>query len=57
MALELEEGRNKPFQKHDLEGAMFKYEKALKLLPSGHSDLFEIALVSPSWHHDNDYDL
>jgi len=47
MALELEEGRNKPFQKHDLEGVMFKYEKALKLFPSRHSDLFEIALVSP----------
>lgn len=36
MAQELKEEGNKFFQKRDYEGAMLKYEKALKLLPRNH---------------------
>ncbi|XP_058722912.1 protein PHOX4-like [Vicia villosa] len=39
MAQELKEEGNKMFQKRDLPGAMVKYEKALKLLPSNHIDV------------------
>lgn len=39
MSQELKEEGNKLFQKHDHEGAMLKYEKALKLLPSNHIDV------------------
>lgn len=39
MSQELKEEGNKLFQKHDHEGAMLKYEKALKLLPSIHIDV------------------
>ncbi|CAK8534489.1 unnamed protein product [Lathyrus sativus] len=39
MAQELKEEGNKMFQKRDLQGAMVKYEKALKLLPSNHIDV------------------
>uniref|UniRef100_A0A7C8ZS18 PB1 domain-containing protein n=1 Tax=Opuntia streptacantha TaxID=393608 RepID=A0A7C8ZS18_OPUST len=39
MSQELKEEGNKLFQKHDHEGAMLKYEKALKLLPGNHIDV------------------
>lgn len=39
MAQELKEEGNKMFQKRDLQGAMVKYEKAIKLLPSNHIDV------------------
>ncbi|GKA16584.1 PHOX1-like protein [Tanacetum coccineum] len=39
MSQELKEEGNKLFQKRDNEGAMLKYEKALKLLPSNHIDV------------------
>lgn len=39
MSQELKDEGNKMFQKRDLEGAMVKYEKALKLLPSNHIDV------------------
>lgn len=39
MSQELKEEGNKLFQKHDSEGAMLKYEKALKLLPKTHIDV------------------
>lgn len=39
MSQELKEEGNKLFQKHDYEGAMLKFEKALKLLPSNHIDV------------------
>lgn len=39
MSQELKEEGNKLFQKRDHEGAMLKYEKALKLLPSNHIDV------------------
>ncbi|KAL3844013.1 hypothetical protein ACJIZ3_001416 [Penstemon smallii] len=39
MSQELKEEGNKLFQKHDHEGAMLKYEKAVKLLPSNHIDV------------------
>ncbi|CAI0415221.1 unnamed protein product [Linum tenue] len=39
MALELKEEGNRLFQKHDHEGAMLKYEKAVKLLPKNHIDV------------------
>ncbi|KAI4335636.1 hypothetical protein L6164_014268 [Bauhinia variegata] len=39
MAQELKDEGNKLFQKRDLEGAMLKYEKALKLLPRNHIDV------------------
>lgn len=39
MAQELKDEGNKLFQKRDLEGAMVKYEKALKLLPCNHIDV------------------
>ncbi|KAK1429644.1 hypothetical protein QVD17_11858 [Tagetes erecta] len=39
MSQELKEEGNKLFQKHDSEGAMLKYEKALKLLPKSHIDV------------------
>ncbi|KAI7753792.1 hypothetical protein M8C21_022228 [Ambrosia artemisiifolia] len=39
MAQELKEEGNKLFQKHDSEGAMLKYEKAVKLLPKNHIDV------------------
>lgn len=39
MSQELKEEGNKLFQKHDHEGAMLKYEKALKLLPKTHIDV------------------
>ncbi|KAL3650679.1 hypothetical protein CASFOL_007082 [Castilleja foliolosa] len=39
MSQELKEEGNKLFQKHDHEGAMLKYEKALKLLPANHIDV------------------
>ncbi|CAI8587351.1 unnamed protein product [Vicia faba] len=39
MAQELKEEGNKMFQKRDLQGAMVKYEKALRLLPSNHIDV------------------
>ncbi|KAK4747102.1 hypothetical protein SAY87_026139 [Trapa incisa] len=39
MSQELKEEGNRLFQKHDHEGAMLKYEKALKLLPSNHIDV------------------
>ncbi|XP_021275984.1 protein PHOX1 [Herrania umbratica] len=38
MSQELKEEGNKLFQKRDHEGAMLKYEKALKLLPKNHID-------------------
>ncbi|GFQ00443.1 protein unc-45 homolog b [Phtheirospermum japonicum] len=39
MSQELKEEGNKLFQKRDHEGAMLKYEKALKLLPPNHIDV------------------
>ncbi|XP_051137374.1 protein PHOX1-like [Andrographis paniculata] len=39
MSQELKEEGNKLFQKHDHEGAMLTYEKALKLLPPNHIDI------------------
>ncbi|KAM5564412.1 protein PHOX1 [Rosa sericea] len=39
MSQELREEGNKLFQKRDSEGAMLKYEKALKLLPKNHIDV------------------
>lgn len=39
MSQEIKEEGNKLFQKHDYEGAMLKYEKALKLLPTNHIDI------------------
>ncbi|KAI4376878.1 hypothetical protein MLD38_014586 [Melastoma candidum] len=39
MSQELKEEGNRLFQKHDHEGAMLKYEKALKLLPKSHIDV------------------
>ncbi|KAL7159023.1 hypothetical protein ABFS83_01G001500 [Erythranthe nasuta] len=39
MSQELKEDGNKLFQKRDHEGAMLKYEKALKLLPVNHIDV------------------
>lgn len=39
MSQELKEEGNKLFQKRDNEGAMLKYEKALKLLPANHIDV------------------
>lgn len=39
MSQELKEEGNKLFQKRDHEGAMLKYEKALKLLPRNHIDV------------------
>ncbi|XP_024985689.1 protein PHOX1-like [Cynara cardunculus var. scolymus] len=39
MSQEMKEEGNKLFQKHDNEGAMLKYEKALKLLPRNHIDV------------------
>ncbi|KAJ4709111.1 Octicosapeptide/Phox/Bem1p domain-containing protein / tetratricopeptide repeat-containing protein [Melia azedarach] len=39
MSQEYKEEGNKLFQKRDLEGAMSKYEKALKLLPRNHIDI------------------
>ncbi|KAI3467991.1 hypothetical protein Pfo_024654 [Paulownia fortunei] len=39
MSQELKEEGNKLFQKRDHEGAMLKYEKALKLLPANHIDV------------------
>ncbi|KAL5559747.1 hypothetical protein UlMin_035958 [Ulmus minor] len=39
MSQELKEDGNKLFQKRDHEGAMLKYEKALKLLPKNHIDV------------------
>nr|AAD23662.1 unknown protein [Arabidopsis thaliana] len=38
-ALELKEEGNKLFQKRDYEGAMFRYDKAVKLLPRDHGDV------------------
>ncbi|KAF8038501.1 hypothetical protein BT93_B1141 [Corymbia citriodora subsp. variegata] len=39
MSQELKEEGNKLYQKRDHEGAMLKYEKALKLLPENHIDV------------------
>ncbi|CAL0327827.1 unnamed protein product [Lupinus luteus] len=39
MSQELKDEGNKLFQKRDLEGALVKYEKALKLIPSNHIDV------------------
>ncbi|XP_020226481.1 protein PHOX1 [Cajanus cajan] len=39
MSQELKNEGNKLFQKRDLEGALLKYEKALKLLPKNHIDV------------------
>lgn len=39
MSQELKEEGNRLFQKRDSEGAMLKYEKALKLLPGNHIDV------------------
>ncbi|CAL0320171.1 unnamed protein product [Lupinus luteus] len=39
MSQELKDEGNKLFQKRDVEGALVKYEKALKLLPSNHIDV------------------
>ncbi|CAK7338567.1 unnamed protein product [Dovyalis caffra] len=39
MSQELKEEGNKLFQKRDHEGAMLKYEKAIKLLPKNHVDV------------------
>ncbi|KAI9125958.1 hypothetical protein K1719_003376 [Acacia pycnantha] len=39
MAQELKDEGNKLFQKRDHEGALIKYEKALKLLPKNHIDV------------------
>lgn len=39
MSQELKEEGNRLFQKRDHEGAMLKYEKALKLLPKSHIDV------------------
>ncbi|XP_042038970.1 protein PHOX1-like [Salvia splendens] len=39
MSQELKEEGNKLYQRHDHEGAMLKYEKALKLLPPNHIDV------------------
>uniref|UniRef100_A0A2P2L7X2 PB1 domain-containing protein n=1 Tax=Rhizophora mucronata TaxID=61149 RepID=A0A2P2L7X2_RHIMU len=42
MSRELKEEGNKLFQKRDHEGAMLKYEKAIKLLPSNHIDVSQL---------------
>ena len=39
MSQELKNEGNKLFQKRDLEGAILKYENALKLLPKNHIDV------------------
>ncbi|KAL0340461.1 UNVERIFIED_CONTAM: protein PHOX1 [Sesamum radiatum] len=39
MSQELKDEGNRLFQKRDYEGAMLKYEKAIKLLPSNHIDV------------------
>ncbi|KAJ8560248.1 hypothetical protein K7X08_004306 [Anisodus acutangulus] len=39
MSKELKEEGNRLFQRHDHEGAMLKYEKAIKLLPRNHIDV------------------
>lgn len=39
MSQEFKEEGNKLFQKHDYEGAILTYEKALKLLPNNHIDI------------------
>ncbi|KAH9608394.1 hypothetical protein KSS87_020997 [Heliosperma pusillum] len=39
MAQELKEDGNRLFQRRDCEGALLKYEKALKLLPKNHIDV------------------
>lgn len=39
MSQELKDEGNKLFQKRDYEGAMLKYEKAIKLLPQNHIDV------------------
>ncbi|KAM1282862.1 hypothetical protein ACFX2J_025796 [Malus domestica] len=39
MSQELKDEGNKLFQKRDVEGALLKYEKALKLLPRNHIDV------------------
>ncbi|KAK4420127.1 protein PHOX1 [Sesamum alatum] len=39
MAQELKDDGNRLFQKRDYEGAMLKYEKAIKLLPRNHIDV------------------
>ncbi|KAK9079507.1 hypothetical protein SSX86_001179 [Deinandra increscens subsp. villosa] len=39
MSQEIREEGNKLFQKHDSEGAILKYEKAVKLLPKSHIDV------------------
>ncbi|XP_021739119.1 protein PHOX4-like [Chenopodium quinoa] len=39
MSQEFKEEGNKLYQKHDYEGAMLKFEKALKLLPSNYIDV------------------
>lgn len=39
MSQELKDEGNKLFQKRDYEGAMLKYEKAIKLLPQSHVDI------------------
>ncbi|XP_061375708.1 protein PHOX1-like [Gastrolobium bilobum] len=39
MSQELKDEGNKLFQKRDVEGALVKYEKALKLLPKNHVDV------------------
>lgn len=39
MSRELKDEGNKLFQKRDYEGAMLKYEKAIKLLPRNHIDV------------------
>lgn len=42
MAQELKDEGNKLFQKRDQQGAMFKYEKAIKLLPKNHIEVSHI---------------
>ncbi|KAG1363983.1 putative protein PHOX1 [Cocos nucifera] len=39
MAQDMKEEGNKLFQRRDYEGAIFKYEKAIKLLPKSHIDV------------------
>ncbi|XP_010928276.1 LOW QUALITY PROTEIN: protein PHOX1-like [Elaeis guineensis] len=39
MAQDMKEEGNKLFQRRDYEGAVFKYEKAIKLLPKSHIDV------------------
>ncbi|KAG5018606.1 hypothetical protein JHK87_014461 [Glycine soja] len=53
MSQEFREEGNKLFQKKDHEGAMLKYEKALKLLPNNHIDVAHLRtnmVTCYKWH-------